>query len=340
MQTITSEFEIFRGELARIFLSPLQNDERVEMVFNETVSSFSQSSSASSSSDDDGDDDGGVTVTFSSGKRPAERYDLLVAADGMGSKIRGLMLGTAPREQIFDEGVHVAYWTTPFDLLHGSKLAQWYNAPLGRVIFLRPDPDPRGRTRAHFMNVTTRDDVGMEMKRRLNEALAEGNESYKDLMEELFADAGWLAPEVIKSMRASEDFYCSLFGQVRSAKLQDGRVVLLGDAGYATPGMGTSLAIMGSYILAGELLQSGGDVGKALERYEELMMPFVRGQQGDFQAMQYLNPQTPWGIGVRNVLLGLLTGLKVDRMGMWVAAKLGFSEAKMVLPRYPWPEAK
>jgi 2-polyprenyl-6-methoxyphenol hydroxylase-like FAD-dependent oxidoreductase len=125
------------------------------------------------------------------------------------------------------------------------------------------------------MNVTTSGDI--ERKERLNRAVREGNESYMKLMEEMFRDAGWVAPEVLQGMRESDDFYCSLFGQVRSPIIQDGRVVLLGDAGYATPGFGTSLAIIGGYVLAGELLGHPGDVKTALKRYEELMLPFAKG---------------------------------------------------------------
>ena len=74
------------------------------------------------------------------------------------------------------------------------------------------------------MNVTTSGDI--ETKERLNRALREGNESYMKLMEEMFHDVGWLAPEVLRGMRESDDFYCSLFGQIRSPKIHDDRVVL------------------------------------------------------------------------------------------------------------------
>jgi len=87
-------------------------------------------------------------------------------------------------------------------------------------------------------------------------------------------------------MRESDDFYCSLFGQIRSPKIHDGRVVLLGDAGYATPGFGTSLAIIGGYVLAGELLSHPGDVKTALERYEEIMLPFAKNSQSGDAATQ------------------------------------------------------
>ena len=318
-QSFTSEFEIFRGALAKIFIDPIIK--RVKIIYDESVDRFEQR-------------DDGVVVTFAKSKE-VKTYDLLIAADGLGSKIRGMMLNTKPHEQIYDEGVHIAYFTIKSDLLQGGRLAKWYNATGGRAVFLRPDPDPAGRTRGHLTNVTTIGDT--ETKERLNKALREGNESYMKLMEEMFRDAGWVAPEVLRSMRESDDFYCSLFGQIRSPKIQDGRVVLLGDAGYATPGFGTSLAIIGGYVLAGELLSHPGDVKTALERYEEILLPFAKSSQGGDSAMQYLNPQTLWGIKVRNAVLGFVTWMKLDRLAMAVAWTLGFTEKKVAMPDYQWP---
>jgi 2-polyprenyl-6-methoxyphenol hydroxylase-like FAD-dependent oxidoreductase len=319
IQSVTSEFEIFRGELAKIFIDPIIK--RVKLIFDESVDDFEQR-------------DDGVVVTFAKSKE-VKTYDLLVAADGLGSKIRGKMLNSKPQEQLYDEGVHVAYFTIKSDLLQGGRLAKWYNATGGRVVFLRPDPDPAGRTRGNLMNVTTSADI--ETKERLNKALREGNESYMKLMEEMFRDVGWLAPEVLQSMRESDDFYCSPFGQIRSPKIHDGRVVLLGDAGYATPGFGTSLAIIGGYVLAGELLSHPGDVKMALERYEEIMLPFAKNSQGGSSAMQLLNPQTQWGIRIRNAILGFVTWTKLDKLAIAVASALGFTEKKVPMLDYQWP---
>ncbi|MCJ1428640.1 hypothetical protein MMC29_006550 [Sticta canariensis] len=321
VQSITSEFEIFRGALAKIFIDPIIK--RVKLIFDESVDHFEQR-------------DDGVVVTFAKSKE-VKTYDLLVAADGLGSKIRGLMLNTKPQEQLHDEGVHVAYFTIKSDLLQGGHLAKWYNTTRGRIVFLRPDPDPAGRTRGNLMNVTTSKDI--ETKERLNQALREGNESYMKLMEEMFRDVGWLAPEVLQAMRESDDFYCSLFGQIRSPKIHDGRVVLLGDAGYATPGIGTSLAIIGGYVLAGELLSHPGDVKTALKRYEEIVLPFAKDSQGGFlvNAMQLLNPQTQWGIRIRNAILAFVTWAKLDRLAMAVASALGVTEKKVPMPDYQWP---
>jgi 2-polyprenyl-6-methoxyphenol hydroxylase-like FAD-dependent oxidoreductase len=61
-----------------------------------------------------------------------------------------------------------------------------------------------------------------------------------------------------------------------------GRITLVGDAAYsATPmsGQGTSIAIAGAYVLAGELSNAQGDYRVAFSRYEELMRPFAEQNQ-------------------------------------------------------------
>lgn len=319
IQSITSEFEIFRGALAKIFIDPILK--RVKLIFDETVDHFEQR-------------DDGVIVTFAKSKE-VKKYDLLVAADGYRSKIRGAMLDSKPEEQLHGEGVHVAYFTIKKDLLQGGHLAKWYNTTGGRVVFLRPDPNPAGRTRGNLMNVTTSGDTAT--RERLDQALRAGNESYMKLMEELFGDVDWLTPEVLQGMRESDDFYCSMFGHVRSPKIHDGRVALLGDAGYAVPGFGTSLAIIGGYVLAGELLSHPGDVATALARYGDIMQTFTKGSSGTDMAMQLLNPQTQWGIRIRNAVLGFVTGWRLDRLAMAAASALGFTEKKVPMPDYPWP---
>jgi len=321
MQSMTSEYEIFRGELAQIFTSPILD--RVNIVYDEQVQSYEQDSDK-------------VSVTFARSQK-VELFDLLVGADGYYSKIRGAMLGAKPIDQVFGEGVHVAYFTIKRDLLAGSLLAKGHNAPGGRCLVLRPDPSPAGRTRGMFINANWASNKAA--KERLDKALHSGEEAYKALMEEMFADAGWLAPEMLKGMRESDDFYCSVFAQTRSPKLQDGRVVLLGDAAHAMPGLGTSLAITGAWILASELLRSRADVSLAAKRYEDLMLPFVQKQQGgDLQfAMQLANPETRWGIAIRNVVLRVVIGTGLVDLGMRVSAWLGYSEAKVDMPDYPWP---
>jgi 2-polyprenyl-6-methoxyphenol hydroxylase-like FAD-dependent oxidoreductase len=62
----------------------------------------------------------------------------------------------------------------------------------------------------------------------------------------------------------------------------DRRVALVGDAGYAvslTTGQGATMAMVGAYVLAGELAASLGDPAVGIARYEDELRDYVlRGQ--------------------------------------------------------------
>jgi 2-polyprenyl-6-methoxyphenol hydroxylase-like FAD-dependent oxidoreductase len=67
------------------------------------------------------------------------------------------------------------------------------------------------------------------------------------------------------------DLYTSEMVQVKTPSLYKGHFVLVGDAGYAPgpTGTGTSLAITGAYVLAGEMCKYKGDLRAGLRGYEE-----------------------------------------------------------------------
>jgi hypothetical protein len=72
--------------------------------------------------------------------------------------------------------------------------------------------------------------------------------------------------------------------------------------------MGTSLAIIGAYILAGELGSCKGDWEKGLKTYEQKMKPFVtKAQSLPPGAPAILNPQTAWGITILNGIVGFVS---------------------------------
>jgi len=83
-------------------------------------------------------------------------------------------------------------------------------------------------------------------------------------------------------MKESSDFYFDVMAQIHMPHWSKGRVALIGDAAYsATPmsGQGTSMAIVGAYVLAGEMFGSPDCSQAAFSRYEELMRPFIKMNQ-------------------------------------------------------------
>jgi 2-polyprenyl-6-methoxyphenol hydroxylase-like FAD-dependent oxidoreductase len=94
--------------------------------------------------------------------------------------------------------------------------------------------------------------------------------------------------------------------QIRMERWSHGRAVLLGDAGYCPAllsGQGSTLAMMGAYILAGELKVALGDHKLAFQQYEQAFRPVVRQEQKKAGPIaRFLVPATPVGLWVKTHL--------------------------------------
>jgi 2-polyprenyl-6-methoxyphenol hydroxylase-like FAD-dependent oxidoreductase len=155
----------------------------------------------------------------------------------------------------------------------------------------------------------------------------------------MFEDAGWQSQRVLDGMDKAGDFYMQEIAQVKMKHWSKGRVALVGDAGYCPSpisGMGTSLAIIGAYILAGELAVCKKDWGEGLKGYEEKMRPFVTGAQKlPLGAPAILNPQTAWGIWILNSIVGFVSWSGLANGISAVAGKLAGPEKEdKGLPSY------
>ncbi|GGU51527.1 FAD-dependent monooxygenase [Lentzea flava] len=120
--------------------------------------------------------------------------------------------------------------------------------------------------------------------------------------------SGWLMfrssvpPELMPDALVAPGVYFDSISQVRMPTVSSGRVTLIGDAGYGSTlgGMGTGLAVVSAYVLAGEMA-AGGD---AFARYEALIGPYARGCQGS--PGRFLAPATRLGMWARDRLFGFL----------------------------------
>jgi 2-polyprenyl-6-methoxyphenol hydroxylase-like FAD-dependent oxidoreductase len=165
-------------------------------------------------------------------------------------------------------------------------------------------------------------------------------DSQIDLLQRHFADVGWEAPRLLRAARTAPDFYLDSMGQVRLDRWSQGRVVLLGDAGYCPgplTGLGTSLALVGAYIFAGELATAAATttddaaLQHALDRYENRMRPYV--EQG-----QELPPGGADGYAPRSALriaLGTASMRWSQRWPLRILMDRMFSKADAInLPDY------
>ena len=182
------------------------------------------------------------------------------------------------------------------------ELDGWYlmhNAPGGRVVSLRPGRQPdEAKAGLSFRSAPISYDR-RDLPRQ------------HEILAERFAGVGWEAAGRIAAMPESTDFVFDSLGQVRMPTWSRGRVVLLGDAGYCpTPltGLGTSLALVGAYVLAGELGAADDDHRAAFERYEEVMRPYVtRGQQLPPGGVGGYAPASALMIRMRTASMGWMT---------------------------------
>lgn len=216
-QSLVSEYEIFRGDLARILFDLTRNNERIKYIFGEQISSMQQTREG-----------GPMTVEFANG-HPTTQYDLVVACDGATSRTRAMGFGCGVREHIRSLECWAAYFSVDEDLLDGSRTGQAWTAPGGRFFGLGPDPS--GVTRVIAQKVHPRNSKDATLPFR--EAAKQGTDALKTFVAGQFAGAGWKTNKIIEGLKGSDDFYASEIVQIKVPSLFKRRLVLVGDAGYA-----------------------------------------------------------------------------------------------------------
>lgn len=140
-------------------------------------------------------------------------------------------------------------------------------------------------------------------------------------------------------MMASNAFYASEMVRVKTETLSRGSYfALVGDAGYASAsGTGTTLAMAGAYVLAGEVARHPGDVKAALAGYETAMQPLIDDMQKVSPLFwSIMAPQTAWGIALRNRIFQFVCWTRVLGLAQKFFAGAFSSSEKHVLPEYEW----
>ena len=97
-------------------------------------------------------------------------------------------------------------------------------------------------------------------------------EEQKQEIVKIFRDAGCETDRVLERLQSDdgETLYLQEIAQVKCSSWVKDRVVLLGDAGYCpspVSGQGTTVALVGAYILAG-CIATYPDHHEALEQYQ------------------------------------------------------------------------
>jgi 2-polyprenyl-6-methoxyphenol hydroxylase-like FAD-dependent oxidoreductase len=244
---IVAEIEIARGDLGRILYDATAGE--TDYRFGDRIVRLEQ-------------DVRGVDVTFRSGG--TQRFDLVIGADGVHSGVRALAFGPE-QEFVRYLGAYGAYFTVP-DPGDTDKYFYMYNAPGGLVAGLRPEHGGTAKASLSFLTPEARYE-------RISRAEAE------KVLTERLTGAGWRVDEFLAAMPAADDFYFDSTNQVEVDTWHRGRVALLGDAatcGSPLSGLGTSVALVGAYVLAGELAAAGGDLETALTAYQRVLGPYAK----------------------------------------------------------------
>jgi 2-polyprenyl-6-methoxyphenol hydroxylase-like FAD-dependent oxidoreductase len=247
---LVSKLEILRGDLVDVLYRETKN--YTEYRFSTRIEEISQT-------------EGAVEARLTDGTTLSA--DLIVGADGPHSAVRRLVFG--PEEQFVKPlGGYNAWFTAPDTVgLDGWYLM--YQSP-GLNASMRPSHDPS----LCKAGLAFRSEPVAYDRRNADEQRA--------LLAKHFAGAGWHCDALLSAAADADDFYFDSFAQVQMPTISLGRVTLLGDAGFcASPlsGMGTSLALVGAYVLAGELGPADSFDAQgfpaALKRYEDVMRPYI-----------------------------------------------------------------
>jgi len=262
----TAELEIRRGDIARLIYDDVR--QIVKFRFGDSIKTIKSN-------------DNNTEVLFESGQ--VTQYDVVIVAEGVGSPTREQVFPNENDMRWMD--LTIAYFSMkkqPND----PDYARVYNTIGGRGATLKPARNERVGV---YMGILKKPEG--EHKLSLPEQ--------RRYMAERFANDGWEFPRILDIIETVDDFYFDSLRQVRMQRWSKGRIVLTGDAAWcptALSGIGTTLAIVGSYVLSGELFKTK-DIALAFKNYEHIMRPFVEeGQSIPKIVPRMLWPQTHVGL--------------------------------------------
>ena len=271
-----------RGDLSACIFGAIEG--KVESIFNDSIARIDQT-------------DQGVQVRFESGA--VRDFDLVVGADGLHSQVRGLVFGPQSRFEKY-LGYKVAAFEVPGYKPRDELVYVMYTEvgqQVGRFamrgdrtmfLFIFADQEPDGTV---------------------------GNiQSQKALLRKRFGNSGWECDQILDALDSTNDLYFDRVSQIQmgaqTGSWTRGRVTLLGDAAFCVSllaGQGSALAMVGAYILAGELHRAGSDYAAALARYQDRYESFVlEKQKGALRFAGVFAPKSKFSMFIRNQVMNLL----------------------------------
>jgi 2-polyprenyl-6-methoxyphenol hydroxylase-like FAD-dependent oxidoreductase len=299
------DVELPRGELTAM-LYGLTRNSRVRYRFDDSIEAIE-------------DDGTGVNVRFKNGER--QRYDVVIGADGLHSNTRRLVFGPeAPFSHYLGYTFNLFSMPNDVGLSHGAIVYAEVGRAAG-VYAVRDNPDLF--VFLIFATETPPFDAHPDKAEQIQRTAT------------LFAEGGWEVPRLVDALRRADDLFFDTVSQIRMPSWSKGRVALVGDAAYAPSfrsGQGTSIALAGAYVLAGELAAQDDPVD-AFAAYERIVRPFVEANQALAikKSGDYFLPRTQEELDARN---RMLAALKAGRTGNDVSGAARAVHSALTLPDY------
>ncbi|HSX02496.1 MAG TPA: FAD-dependent monooxygenase [Candidatus Saccharimonadia bacterium] len=272
----STDLEVMRDDLSRILYAHTKAS--VEYLWGDSIATLT----------DMGDS---VNVTFE--HTPPRTFDLVIGADGLHSHTRELIWGDEA-QFAHSLGCYIAIFTTDnyLKLQHRQVM---YTLP-GKTAGLY---SARGNTQAKALLMFK----SAPLQYDRHDIAAQ-----KQLVAQAFAgQTGWEVPRLLEAMVPATDFYFDAITQIKLPVWHQGRIALVGDAAYGpspASGQGTSLALVGAYVLARELRAASGDYAAAFPAYQQAMATFVtQNQKIGRMAAGSLIEDSAGSIWVRNQLM-------------------------------------
>jgi 2-polyprenyl-6-methoxyphenol hydroxylase-like FAD-dependent oxidoreductase len=241
--------EIMRDDLSEIYYDAGRDD--VEYLFGDSITAI--------------DNDGEVTFEGT----PARRFDVIVGADGLHSNVRRLTFGEEAGLTRFLGG-YLAVVSAPRTLANLGEMIGHVGVGRLAAIYTAEHLDD---ARAVFL-FRSKEELDCDHRDSLRQ---------KELLRDAFAGMHPQVDRWLEEIDRTPAFYFDAISQLRLDRWSRRRVTLVGDAGYCPgPAVGgsTSLAVLGAYVLAGELARAGGDHLRAFAAYEMQMREPVHFSRG------------------------------------------------------------